>query len=911
MNNKDNNDKLGSKLTLSTNKPLTLGAGKFDQSKFSRQSSIKIEVKRAFTKPSEGSSAKPFLQPQDGLSEEERKRRLELLQNKDSYTSVVDTYKKQVQENDAQKKIEEEARQKTLASKPADNSSDNIIRSQPTINQNSRAPFQNQPYTRLNTPNNTRPPYNSNSQRPNQGPTFNRSFNRNDTNSPRPQQTDSAGQPKSYSERKFNPTSFNERAKPAGEEGSTTSTNNTVKKPNFIPGRFTPRAIEDSRAPKERGAFLDDDSKSRGIKAPEMKLGKKLEQEEVFRGKLTVTGILNQEDRMRSLASLKRAQAKARRKNMGDDGGQAKVIREVLITGPQKVVELASKMSLRVTDVIKELMKLGMISKPEDEIDPDTAEIIVSELGHKSKRIEESDIESNLRAAPRQEFLQKRPPVVTIMGHVDHGKTSLLDALRQTNVVSGEAGGITQHIGAYQTKTKDGELITFLDTPGHAAFTEMRSRGAKVTDIVILVVAADDGIMPQTIEAINHAKLAKVPIIVAINKIDKPEANIKKTKEMLLAYELVPEEFGGDVMVVPISAKQKTNLDTLLDTIVAQAEVLDLKADESSNAYGSVIEAKLDKNKGVVATVLVQSGLLKVGDIIVAGKSFGKVKDIRDDKSAVVKAAGPSTPVEVYGLDSVPLAGDPFDVTLDERTARQVIEYRIRKEKIQKELKTTEDGKVSLESLLKQASSGKKILNLIIKADVQGSVEAIVGSLNKIVHEEVGMKILHFGAGGITPSDVLLANTSGAVILGFNVRAGNEAVKLAENDGVNIKYYSIIYNLIDDIKAIMGGMLKPTQREVYLGKAEIMQVFDMSKYGNVAGSIVRDGMVKRGAKVRLIRDNVVIFEGKLKTLKRFKDDVQEVKENTECGIQFENYENIKAKDIVECFETKEEKRQIE
>jgi translation initiation factor IF-2 len=903
MNNKDNNDKLGSKLTLSTNKPLTLGlgAGKVDQSKFSRQSSIKIEVKRAFIKPNEDSSAKPFLQTRDGLSEEERKRRLELLQNKDSYTSVVDTYKKQVQENDAQKKIEEENKQKADIKKPANQQSENVIRSQPFV---TKAPFKNQPYTRLDKPKGAGSTYNSG----NQKPTFNRSFNRNETGSTQAQQTDSSQQ-KSYSERKFNPVSFNERARQTGEESGSNA--NIAKKPSFTPNKFAPR-VEDVRTIKGREDFLDNDFKSKGVKAPETKLGKKLDHEEVFRGKLTVTGILNQEDRMRSVASLKRAQAKARRKSMGDDfQGQAKVIREVLITGPQKVVELASKMSLRVTDVVKELMKLGMISKPEDEIDPDTAEIIVSELGHKSKRIEESDIEKNLRTVAKQEFLEKRSPVVTIMGHVDHGKTSLLDALRQTNVVSGEAGGITQHIGAYQTKTKEGELITFLDTPGHAAFTEMRSRGAKVTDIVILVVAADDGIMPQTIEAINHAKLAKVPVIVAINKIDKPEANIQKTKEMLLVHDLVPEEFGGDVMVVPISAKQKTNLDVLLNAIITQAEFLDLKADYSCNAYGSVIEARLDKNKGVVATVLVQAGFLKVGDIIVAGKSFGKVKDMRDDKSISVKVAGPSMPVEVYGLDGVPLAGDPFDVTLDERTAREVLEYRSRKERVQKELKTAEDGKISLESLLKQVSSGKKILNLIIKADVQGSAEAIVGSLNKITHEEVGIKILHFGAGGITPSDVLLANTSSAVILGFNVRATNEAIKIAENDGVNIKYYSIIYNLIDDIKAIMGGMLKPTQREVYLGKAEIMQVFDMSKYGNVAGCMVRDGIVKRGAKVRLIRDSVVIFEGKLKTLKRFKDDVQEVKENTECGIQFENYENIKAKDIIECFETKEEKRQIE
>ncbi|MFN5352330.1 MAG: translation initiation factor IF-2 [Alphaproteobacteria bacterium] len=883
------------KLTLSINKPLTINVGKVDGNRF-KQNSIRVEVKRSrFVGGNEARGNQP-----EGLSEEEKKRRLDALQNKDQYNSVVDNYKKQVSEYDAKKEAERLAEEEAKAK---------LVLTQKPIHKD---------VVKDNTPYYAKPKLGFNNDSFNRTQQHNKQFaERKFDNSKFSSSTEKSAENKPsyapkptgpYSERKFNEQNFKERGRNYTPEENASNSNTEKPRPSFAP--------KPSFGHKPAPSFIkqrdnDDFSTKKGIKAPEGKLAKKGYEEDFAKNNLTVAGIMNHEERVRSLASMKRAQAKARRKNLGDDNQErAKIVREVLITGKQKVVDLAAKMSLRVTDVIKELMKLGMIAKPDDEIDPDTTEIIVAELGHKSKRIEESDIENNLRSAALAENLQKRPPVVTIMGHVDHGKTSLLDALRQTNVVAGEAGGITQHIGAYQTKTASNEIITFLDTPGHAAFTEMRSRGAKVTDIVILVVAADDGIMPQTIEAINHAKLAKVPIIVAINKIDKPEANIKKTTEALLSHDLVPEEFGGEVMVVPISAKQKLNLDKLLDAVILQSEVLDLKADETCNAFGTVVEAKMDKNKGVVATVLIQGGTLNRGDIIVAGKHWGKIRDMRDDKGVALAQALPSQPVEIYGLDSVPFAGDAFDTVNDERTAREVVSYRDKKDKIEKELRVQEGGKISIESLLKQASSGKKILNVIIKGDVQGSIEAIIGTINKITHEEVGLKIIHSATGGISPSDITLATASGAMVVGFNVRASSDAIKIAENEGVSIKYYSIIYNLVDDIKAIMSGMLSPTQREVYLGKAEIRQVFDMSKFGKVAGCIVRDGVIKRGAKVRLIRDSVVIHEGKLKTLKRFKEDVQEVKENTECGVQFENYENIKAQDIIECFEIAEEKREI-
>lgn len=613
--------------------------------------------------------------------------------------------------------------------------------------------------------------------------------------------------------------------------------------------------------------------------------------------------------RTRSLASIKRAKEKEKRK--AEQQTPDKVYREVIIPEAISVGDLANKMSERATDVIKELMKLGIMATTIQIIDADTADLVATTLGHTVKRVQESDVENILISeADKEEDLKHRAPIVTIMGHVDHGKTSLLDALKSTDLASQETGGITQHIGAYRVTLADGRAITFIDTPGHEAFSDMRTRGAKVTDIVVIVVAADDGIKPQTIEAINHAKAANVPIIVAINKIDKPDINLDRIKNDLLIYGLVSEELGGDTIVVPISALKKTNLDKLEEAILLVAEMQDLKANFSGLTAGVVIEARVDKGKGAVATILVQRGILRNGDIVVAGTKYGRIKRMNNDKGLDLTEAEPTLPVEIYGLNEVPRAGDQFNVVQNEKQARDIVEYR---ERLAKEKKISVTQRSSLEELFLKASGNSgmvKELPIIVKGDVQGSIEAINTSLLKLPNDEVRLRILHHAVGGILESDVTLAKASNAIIVGFNVRTNNNALAMAEREKVDIRYYSIIYNLLDDIKSIMSGMLSPIIREQYIGTVEIRQVFIVSKVGKVAGSYVTKGTIKRGAGVRLLRDNIVIHEGKLKTLKRFKDDVKEVHENFECGIAFENYDAIKEGDIVEVFEIIEEKKQL-
>jgi len=544
-----------------------------------------------------------------------------------------------------------------------------------------------------------------------------------------------------------------------------------------------------------------------------------------------------------------------------------------------------------------------------DVIDADTAQIIAEEMGHRVKRVSESDVVEGLSAdtdAPDQ--LQPRPPVVTIMGHVDHGKTSLLDAIRKTNVVSGEAGGITQHIGAYQVATKNG-LVTFIDTPGHEAFTSMRQRGAKATDIVVLVVAADDGVMPQTVEAINHARAAEVPIIVAINKIDKQTANPNKVRTELLQHEIVVEGMGGDTLDVEVSAMKGTNLDKLLDSILLQAEVLDLKANPNREASGLVIEAQLDKGRGPVATVLVQRGTLRLGDIFVAGSAWGRVRALINDKGEQIKEAGPSVPVEVLGLSSAPEAGDQFDVVPTEARAREITDYRERK---RRDSRGTSVVRSSLEQMMSQLSqAGRKEFPILVKADVQGSAEAIVQALEKIGNDEIRSRVVHYAVGGINESDIGLATASGAVVLGFNVRASGQARDAAERAGIEIRYYNIIYDLVDDIKAAMSGKLAPELRETFLGNAKILEVFNITKVGKVAGCQVTEGQVQRGAKVRLIRDNVVVHEGTLSTLKRFKDEVKEVQVGQECGMAFEGYQDMRVGDVIECFRVEKIQRKLD
>ena len=666
--------------------------------------------------------------------------------------------------------------------------------------------------------------------------------------------------------------------------------------PSEADGRKT-RAAPAARPGLVNAAELE--SARRGTRAVPERPVRRAGEEANVRGRLTVVnaGVEGDRDRGPSLAAMRRR----RDKKMGRNQQAApKLSREVTIPEAITVQELANRMAERAVDVIKILMAQGQMVKINDILDADTAELIATELGHTVKRVSDADVEEGLFDIPsddKAEDLTSRAPVVTIMGHVDHGKTSLLDAIREANVVAGEAGGITQHIGAYQVE-KNGQKITFLDTPGHEAFTAMRARGAQATDIAVLVVAADDGVMPQTIESIKHAKAAGVPIIVAINKMDKPTANPTRVRTELLQHEVFVESMGGDVLDVEVSAITKAGLDKLLETILLQAEVLELRVARDGRAEGLVIEAKLDRGRGAVATVLVQRGTLAIGDIVVAGTEFARVRALINDKGEQVKEAGPSTPVEVLGFTGVPSAGDRFSVVDTEARAREVTEYR---QRLLRE-KVGGGGATSLEQMMNQLkASGIAKFPLIIKGDVQGSVEAINASLNKLSTEEVSAQILMSGVGGITESDVTLATASNAVIIGFNVRANKQAQDLARRDGIEIRYYNIIYDLVDDVKAAMSGLLKPERRETFIGNAEIREVFNISKVGKVAGCLVTDGIVERGAGVRLIRDNVVVHEGKLSTLKRFKDEVKEVQAGQECGMAFEKYEDMRAGDVIECF----------
>jgi translation initiation factor IF-2 len=632
--------------------------------------------------------------------------------------------------------------------------------------------------------------------------------------------------------------------------------------------------------------------------------------EQKNRGRLTVTSATaEEEERMRSVASFRRRVQRLK----GHAGGQAKekLSREIILPETITIQELANRMAERSVDVIKLLMKQGQMVKITDVVDADSAQLIAEEMGHTVKRVAESDVEEGLFDVPDADVhLLPRPPVVTIMGHVDHGKTSLLDAIRHANVVSGEAGGITQHIGAYQVTSPSGLPITFIDTPGHAAFTAMRARGAKVTDIVVLVVAADDGVMPQTEEAINHARAAKVPLIVAINKIDKADAKPERVRAELLQHQVQVESLGGDTLEVEVSATKHINLDKLLEAIALQAEVLDLKANPDRPAEGTVLEARLDRGRGPVASVLVQRGTLKIGDLVVAGSQMGRVRALIDDTGVTRPSAGPSMPVEVLGFSGAPEAGDRVAVVESEARAREISEYRER----QKRDKIAARGGVARGSLADMMSqlktAGRKEFPLLIKGDVQGSVEAIIAALEKLNTEEVAARIIHAGVGGITESDVTLAEASNAAVIGFNVRAHKEARTLAEQTGIEIRYYNIIYNLVDDVKAAMSGLLAPTLHEEMLGNALILEVFNISKVGKVAGCRVTDGVVQRGANVRLIRDNVVVHEGTLSTLKRFKDEVKEVVAGQECGMAFENYQDMRQGDVIECYRVEEIRRSL-
>ncbi len=628
-------------------------------------------------------------------------------------------------------------------------------------------------------------------------------------------------------------------------------------------------------------------------------------------GKLTLNQALagGEGGRQRSMAAMKRKQERARQKAMGGAVDREKVVRDVQLPETIVVQELANRMAERVADVVKALMTNGIMATQNQSIDADTAELIIEEFGHKVVRVSDSDVEDVIQQIEdKDEDLQPRPPVITVMGHVDHGKTSLLDAIRNAKVVSGEAGGITQHIGAYQVE-QGGQKLTFLDTPGHAAFTSMRARGAQVTDIVVLVVAADDAVMPQTIEAINHAKAANVPMIVAINKIDRPDANPDKVRTDLLQHEIIVEKLSGDVQDVEVSAIKGTGLDQLLEAIALQAEILELKANPDRAAMGAVIEAQLDVGRGPVATVLVQNGTLRKGDIFVVGEQWGKVRALIDDKGERVDEAGPSVPVEVLGLNGTPEAGDVLNVVDTEAQAREIAEYR---EKAAKDKRAAAGAATTLEQLMANAKADESVseLPIVVKADVQGSAEAIVQAMEKIGNDEVRVRVLHFGVGAITESDIGLAEASGAPVFGFNVRANASARNTANQKGVEIRYYSVIYDLVDDVKAAASGLLAAEVRENFIGYAEIREVFKVSNVGKVAGCLVTEGVARRSAGVRLLRDNVVIHEGTLKTLKRFKDEVPEVQSGQECGMAFENYEDIRAGDVIEIFEREEVERTL-
>jgi translation initiation factor IF-2 len=621
-------------------------------------------------------------------------------------------------------------------------------------------------------------------------------------------------------------------------------------------------------------------------------------------GKLTISQALNDEERQRSLASVRRQREREKRAASGPKESK-KVFREVIIPDTITVQELANRMTERAADIIKALMNIGIMATITETIDAETAELVVTEFGHTPKRVSEADVEIGLKGNADEDDtnLQPRPPVVTIMGHVDHGKTSLLDALRSTDVVAGEAGGITQHIGAYQVRMASGDKITFLDTPGHEAFTAMRSRGANATDIVVLVVAADDGIMPQTVEAIDHAKAAGVPIIVAINKMDRPDANADRVRNELLSHELVVENLGGDILSVEVSALKKTNLDKLEEAIILQSEILEIQTNPDRDAEGVVVEAKIETGRGSVATVLVQRGTLNVGDIVVAGAEWGKVRALIDDAGARVDVASPSMPVEILGLNGTPNAGDEFGVVESEARAREITEFRQRRNR---DAKVQAGARGTLDEIFDRIQAGEvKEIPVVIKGDVQGSVEAIIQSAHNLGTDEVSVRVLHSGVGAINESDVTLAQASGAMLVGFNVRANAQARQLAASEGADIRYYAIIYDLVDDLKSMLSGMLAPQIRETFLGNASIKEVFNITKVGRVAGCDVTEGVVRRGSSVRLLRDDVVIHEGKLSTLKRFKDEVREVTQGFECGMAFENYQDLKAGDVIECFDVEE------
>ena len=628
-------------------------------------------------------------------------------------------------------------------------------------------------------------------------------------------------------------------------------------------------------------------------------------------GKLTISEALSDNGgRVRTLASVRRARERERQRQREEQGEPVKQVREVVIPESITVQELANRMAERSGEVIKSLMKMGVMATINQTIDADTAELVAQEFGHRVRRVAESDVELGMRGEEDADVdMVPRSPIVTVMGHVDHGKTSLLDALRDSDVASGEAGGITQHIGAYQIEVASGQKITFIDTPGHEAFTEMRARGANVTDIVILVVAADDGIMAQTIEAIRHAKAAQVPIIVAINKIDKPEADSQRVRTELLQHEIVVEDMGGDVQDIEVSAKTRQGLDNLIEAITLQSELLELKANPDRAGEGVVVEAKVERGRGSVATVLVRRGTLRAGDVFVAGAEWGRVRALIDDRGNQIESAGASVPVEVLGLQGTPTAGDDFVVVENEGRAREIADYR---QRVLREKSATAGARGTVEQMLSAIQAGEaQELALVIKTDVHGSLEAIRAALGKLETTLVKPRILHGAVGGINESDLTLAKASNGLIVGFNVRANPQARELARRDALEIRYYSIIYDLIDDIKALLSGMLAPEIKEEFIGYAEIREVFNITKVGKVAGCMVTEGVIKRGCKVRLLRDNVVVHEGTLKTLKRFKDEVRDVREGYECGMAFENYDDIRQGDLIECFELKEIARTLE
>jgi translation initiation factor IF-2 len=674
--------------------------------------------------------------------------------------------------------------------------------------------------------------------------------------------------------------------------------------------RQAPRPGGESRRPDE-----DEDTRRKAAAAPNKAISRVKGAAQRREGRLTIQAVAGDDEgaveRMRSLASVRRAREREREKRKGGAQEQARAAREVVIPDVITVAELANRMATRGVEIIKFLMRQGVMLKINDVIDNDTAELVATEFGHTVRRVSESDVEEGfLGEEDTDETLVPRPPVVAVMGHVDHGKTSLLDALRSADVAAGEHGGITQHIGAYQVRLASGQAVTFLDTPGHAAFSAMRARGADVTDIVVLVVAADDGVMPQTIEAIQHAKAAGAPIIVAINKIDKPDANPQRVINELLQHEIVVESLGGDTQAIEVSALKKTGLDNLIEGILLQAEVMDLRANPDRTADGTVIEAKLDRGRGAVSTVLVKRGTLKRGDIVVAGANFGRVRALLNERDEQLDSAGPSVPVEILGLDGTPIPGEAFAVVESEARARELTEYRTRLKR-EKAGSPVAAGVTMADFMAKLQDKKISELPLIIKADVQGSAEAIVGSLDKLANDEVRARIILQGAGAISESDVTLAKGSGAPIIGFNVRASKQAQALAEREGVEIRYYSIIYDLIDDIKGVLSGMLAPEQRETFLGNARVLQVFDITKVGRVAGCRVTEGVVRRGARVRIIREDIVVLElGTLKTLKRFKDEVAEVGSGVECGMFFEGFQDIKEGDVIECFNLEEVARSL-